>query len=147
MTEKPSIKSREIKVVHEIPIDRTLPFWEKLKHGKVLAAKCRNCGVLHFPPVADCPKCLASEMDWVELSGEGVIETFTYVAVRSAAFQQNPPYIVAIGRLKEGVKVLAWLKGLSPEEVKVGLKVRLVAKTSPQGNLTYEFLPFDQKQE
>lgn len=145
MAEKTFIKSREIKVVHEIPIARTLPFWENLKQGKILAAKCRKCGVLHFPPVADCPKCLSSKMDWVELNGEAVIETFTYVVARSAAFKQNPPYMVAIGKLEEGVRVLARLTGLSPEEVKVGLKVKLIAKNSVDGNLTYEFVPFDRK--
>jgi uncharacterized OB-fold protein len=137
----PSIRSREIKIVQEIPISKTLKFWESLKEGKIYATKCEKCGKIYFPPAADCPECLTSNMDWVELSNEAEIETFTHVVVRPTSFQQSKPYTVAIGRLKEGVRVLAWLTGFKLSQVKVGMKVKLTAKTTPEGNLTYEFVP------
>lgn len=139
MAAMPSIKSREIKVVQNIPISKTLPFWEGLKLGKILATKCRDCGKLYFPPVADCSWCLSSNMEWVELSNEATIETFTHVVVRPATFQHEKPYTVAIGRLKEGVRVLAWLTGFKFSEIKVGMKTKLIAKITPDGNPTYEF--------
>ncbi|MGC8998058.1 MAG: Zn-ribbon domain-containing OB-fold protein [Candidatus Bathyarchaeia archaeon] len=139
MAAMPSIKSREIKIVQDIPIGRTLPFWEALKEGKILATKCRKCGKLCFPPVADCSNCLTSDMEWVELSNDATIETFTHVVVRPTTFQQEKPYTVAIGRLKEGVRVLAWLTGFKLSEVKVGMKAKLVAKITPEGRPTYEF--------
>jgi hypothetical protein len=137
----PSIKSREIKIVQEIPISKTVKFWEGLKEGKVYAAKCTKCGRLYFPPAADCPECLTSNMDWVELSNEAEIETFTHVVVRPTTFQQSKPYTVAIGKLAEGVKVLAWLTGFKLSQVNVGMKVKLMAKVTPEGNPTYEFVP------
>ena len=140
MASMPSIKSKEIKIVQEIPISKTLKFWEELKQGKVLATKCTKCGKLYFPPSADCPDCLSSEMEWIELSNEAEIETFTHVVIRPTSFQQNRPYTVAIGRLK-GVKVLAWLTGFKLSEIKVGMKVKLVAKVTAEGNPTYEFIP------
>ncbi len=144
MTEKlPFIKSREIRVVHEIPLGRIQRFWEELKKGKVLATKCQRCGALYFPPASDCSKCLASNMDWVELSGEAIIKTFTYVSVRPETFQQTMPYMLAVGELKEGVRVLAWLVGVNPSNVKVGMKVKLVAKITPEGNPIYEFVPLE----
>jgi uncharacterized OB-fold protein len=42
MAAMPSIKSREVKIVQDIPISRTLPFWEGLKQGKILATKCKE---------------------------------------------------------------------------------------------------------
>jgi uncharacterized OB-fold protein len=141
MTSMPSIKSREIKIVQEIPISKTLKFWEGLKQGKVYATKCTHCGRLYFPPAADCPDCLASDMEWIELSNEAEIETFTHVVIRPTSFQQYKPYTVAIGRLKEGVKVLAWLTGFKLSEIKVGMKVKLVGKVAAEGNPTYEFIP------
>jgi len=48
---------------------------------------------------------------------------------------------VAIGKLKEGVRVLAWLAGFKLSQIKVGMKVKLVAKISQEGNPTYEFVP------
>jgi uncharacterized OB-fold protein len=145
MASMPSIRSREIKIVQEIPISKTLPFWEGLKQGKVLATKCTQCGKLYFPPNADCPDCLVSNLEWVELSKEAEIETFTHVVVRPTSFQQNKPYTVAIGKLKENVRVLAWLSGFKLSEIKVGMEVKLVAKVTPEGNPTYEFVPLEVK--
>src|SRR4030042_6236061 len=138
-TSMPVMKSKPITIVAEIPISKTLKFWEGLKEGKVYGTKCCKCGKLYFPPSADCPDCLCSEMQWVELGDEVEIETFTHVVVRPTSFCQYKPYTVAIGRLKEGVKVLAWLTGFKLSEVRVGMKAKLVAKTTPDGNLTYEF--------
>ncbi|MGQ9530377.1 MAG: Zn-ribbon domain-containing OB-fold protein [Candidatus Bathycorpusculaceae bacterium] len=141
MSGMPTIRSREIKIVQEIPISKTLKFWEGLKEGKVYATKCRKCGKLYFPPAADCPECLSSEIEWTELSSEAEIETFTHVVVRPTTFQQYKPYTVAIGKLKEGVRVLAWLTGFKLSQISVGMKVKLVAKVSPEGYATYEFVP------
>lgn len=140
MSSMPSIRSREIKVVQDMPIGKIVKFWEGLKEGKVYATKCKKCGKLYFPPAADCPECLTSDMEWVQLSDEAEIETFTYVVIRPTSFSQSKPYTVAIGRLKEGVRVLAWLKGFKLSETKVGLKVKLAAKITPEGNPTYEFI-------
>jgi hypothetical protein len=139
----PSIKSREITIAPEIPISKTLKFWEGLKQGKVYATKCENCEKLYFPPSADCPECLSNQLEWVELSNEAEVETFTHIVVRPTTFLQNKPYTVAIGKLKEGVRVLAWLNGLKLSEIKIGMKVKLVARVTPEGNPIYEFVPFE----
>lgn len=139
MSSMPTLRSREIKIVQEIPISKNLKFYEGLKEGKVYATKCKDCGKVYFPPMVDCPECLTRGLDWVELSSDAEIETFTHVVVRPTTFQQYKPYTVAIGRLKEGVKVLAWLTGFRLSEVKVGMKAKLVAKLTPEGNATYEF--------
>lgn len=141
MTSASSIESRETRITQNIPVAKILKFWEGLKEGKVYATKCTKCGELRFPPVADCPTCLASDIKWVELSGEAEIETFTLVAVRPKSFQQNKPYTVAIGKLKEGVKVLAWLSGFETSEIRVGMKAKLVAGTSDDGEPTYKYVP------
>lgn len=140
MSSMPSIRSREIKIVQNIPISKELKFYEGLKQGKVYATKCKDCGKIYFPPNVDCPECLTTGLDWVELSSDAEIVTFTHVVVRPTTFQQEKPYTVAIGRLKEGVKVLAWLTGFKHSEVKVGMKAKLVAKATPEGNPTYEFV-------
>jgi len=139
MSSMPTLRSREIKIVQEIPTSKTLKFYEGLKEGKVYATKCKDCEKVYFPPMVDCPECLTTGLDWVELSSDAEIETFTHVVIRPTTFQQYKPYTVAIGRLKEGVKVLAWLTGFKLSEVKVGMKAKLVAKVTPEGNATYEF--------
>ena len=137
-----SLKSaRTLRITYNLPISRTSKFWKGLEEGKVYATKCRKCGMLHFPPVADCGACGSSEVDWLELDGEGEVVTFTEVFVKPASFSEEPPYIVAIARLKENVKALAWLTGVKREEVKAGMKVKLVAKVFSNRRVAYEFTP------
>ena len=133
--------ARTLQITYSLPITRTSKFWEGLKEGKVYATICQKCGILHFPPVADCGICYSSNMKWTELDGEGEIVTFTQVFVKPASFSNEPSYIVAIARLKEGVKALAWLSGVKRENLKVGMKVKLVAKVTSNGRATYEFIP------
>ena len=140
MSSMPTIRSREIKIVQEIPISKNLKFYEGLKEGKVYATKCKGCGKIYFPPNTDCSECLSMGLEWVELSSDAEIETFTHVVVRPTTFAQYKPYTVAIGRLKGGVKVLSWLTGFKLSEVKVGMKAKLVAKVTPEENATYEFV-------
>ena len=141
MSEMPTLRSRKLEIIYNIPIGKTLKFWEGLKEGKIYTTKCGKCGKLYFPPVADCAECYSSDMEWIELSGEGEIETFTHIIVKPASFQDEPPYTVAIARLKEGVRALAWLTGVKKRDVKAGMKVRLMAKVTHEGRLTYEFKP------
>lgn len=140
-TPLPTLKSRPLTLTYEIPISKTHKFWNGIKEGKIYTTKCKKCGKLSFPPVADCPTCLSSDPEWVELSKEAEIETFTHVSILPATFQKYEPYTIAIGKLKEGVRVLAWLKNAKIEDVKVGMKVKLAPKVTPEGMLTYEFLP------
>jgi len=136
-----SLKSaRTLHITYNLPISRTSKFWEGLKEGKIYATKCQKCGKLHFPPVADCGECGSSNVKWTELDGEGEIVTFTQVVVKPASFSKESDYIIAIARLKEGVGALAWLIGVERESVKVGMKVRLVARVTSDGRVSYEFI-------
>lgn len=126
------LRSRPLTFIFEIPTDRLTQFWTGLRKGKVYASKCAKCGTLSFPPVFDCSQCLQSGPEWVELREEGEIETFTHIAVRPASFADQDTYTVVVARMNEGVKVLAWLIGAKLSEVKVGAKVKLVAKGSKE---------------
>jgi uncharacterized OB-fold protein len=133
--------ARTLHITYNLPISRTSKFWQGLREGKIYATKCQKCGKLHFPPVADCGDCGSSNVKWTELDGKGEIVTFTQVVVKPASFSKEADYIVAIARLKEGVRVLAWLIGVEREDVQVGMKVRLVARVTSDGRVSYEFIP------
>jgi uncharacterized OB-fold protein len=133
--------NRTLNITYNLPISRTSKFWKGLKERKIYATKCEKCERLHFPPVADCGNCGSSEVKWIELDGEGEIETFTQVIMKPASFAAESTYVVAIARLKEGVKALAWLIGVKRKNVKIGMKVRLIGKVTSEGRVTYEFVP------
>jgi len=137
----PTVKSRSITLIYDIPNSKTLQFWDGLKEGKIYATKCKKCGKAIFPPVADCSDCFSSEMEWFELRGEAEIEAFTHIIIRPASFQQEKPYTVAIGRLKGGIKILTWLKGAKLSNVRVGMNVKLVVRPNFEGEPIYMFVP------
>ena len=123
-----------------LPILRTHQFWDSLKEGKFVTTKCKQCGEVTFPPQSDCPRCMSGDFEWVELGTEAELVTFTYVQVTPTSFVANDPYLVAIGKLNGGVKVLAWLEGAKLEELKPGIRLRLEARTSPEGSPYYVFV-------
>jgi len=133
----PVLKSRKLELVFNIPISKTQPFWEGLKDGKVYATKCKGCGRLYFPPAADCGDCLKSDVEWIELTGTGRVLAYTHVNVRPQSFQNEEPYTVGVAEFEAGARVLAWIVGGRPEEVHIGMQVRLVTKTLQDGRVMY----------
>jgi uncharacterized OB-fold protein len=131
---------RTLTLRFDIPIEKTHPFWDALRQGKFVTSKCKKCGTTTFPPQGDCPKCMSSEMEWADLGRDAVLATFTYVQITPASFIENDPYIIAIGELSGGLKVLAWLEGVKPEEAKVGMKMRVEPRVSKEGNPYYVFV-------
>ncbi len=142
MNEEPVLHSRRtLSLRFDIPISKTREFWDALKQGRFVTTKCSKCGNVSFPPQADCPKCMGSECTWVELPREATLVTFTYVQITPVSFADKDPYIIAIGELSGGLKVLAWLEGISPEKAKPGMKMRVEARTSKEGSPYYVFVP------
>jgi hypothetical protein len=127
------LKSRPITFVFELPTEKLRDFWEGLEKGKVYASKCKKCGNLTFPPTAYCSQCRNQEMEFVDIQGDGEIETFTHIVIRPPSFQNYPTYTVAVAKMNSGVKVLAWLTSAKLGNVKVGAKVKLAAVQSQDG--------------
>jgi uncharacterized OB-fold protein len=142
MPEEPVLHSRRsLTLRFDIPISRTHEFWDALKEGRFITTKCTNCGKVTFPPQADCPRCMSNDFAWVDLGRDARLVTFTYVQITPASFSDNDPYIIAIGELPDGLKVLAWLEGVEPEKAKPGMKLRIEGRTSKEGNPYYVFVP------
>jgi hypothetical protein len=81
-------------------------------------------------------------MQWIPLNGEGELLTCTMIFVKPSTHMHYENYIVGIAKMKEGVKVLAWLKIDDPKKIKPKMKVRLITtKREPEGFITYEFIP------
>ena len=48
------------------------PFWANLPGAQTNGQRCSSCKKMFgFPPQSHCPHCLASEHEWVPLSGKG----------------------------------------------------------------------------
>jgi len=136
------MRSRPLNLIHGVPIVKTKMFWDGLKEGRIYATKCRDCGKIYFPPQADCPKCLKSNLEWISLSSEGEIETFTESHLKPQGFTYyEKPYIIAIAKTRDEVKVIGWLEEVEVSNVKVGMKVEITSRIQPDGYPVIIFKP------
>ena len=121
---------------------KVAPFVDYLEEGKVMATKCRKCGKAFFPPKSDCPGCLSSDVEWLEVSGTGTLLTYTVVNYGPSGFENDAPYTLGIAEFGEGVKVLGRVsKQVSPDDIKVGMRVKLAPIKLNEERITYEFKP------
>jgi len=137
----PTLRSkRSLTLRFNIPISKTKPFWDALGQGRFVTTKCEDCGKLSFPPQTDCPSCMSGNSRWVDLGTDAELLTFTYVQVTPTSFVDHDPYVVAMGRLKEGVNVLAWLEGADHTKLKPGAKLKLESRKDSEGTAYYVFV-------
>jgi len=113
-------------------------FVKFLEQGKIMASKCKNCQRMYFPPRADCD-CLSGEPEWIELSGNCNLITFTTLHFAPASFRYDVPYALGVAQFDEGPTVFAPLsKEIKHEDIKVGMRLKLEPAILPGGKIVYE---------
>ncbi len=113
-------------------------FVKFLEQGKIMASKCKSCGRISFPPRADCD-CMKGEPEWIELSGKCRLVTFTVVHFAPASFRGDIPYVLGVAQFEEGPTVFASLnKEIKPDEVKIGMRLKLVSLKLEGDRIIYE---------
>jgi uncharacterized OB-fold protein len=119
-----------------------------LAKRKIMACRCLDSGQIYLPPRPICPASGSRNMEWVELSGEGVVVAFTSIVVAPATMAQqgygrDKPYLSGFVALKEGPTVPARIE--SPQHpVRVGMPVKadfLEESSSEHKKLTLVFRP------
>ena len=102
-------------------------FWEGTKQGKLLIQTCKDCKAKIFYPRKYCPECWSGNLDWLEASGKGKVETFTIMrAMVEPKFMSDLPYVLAMVDLEEGIRMMSRVVECDPEEVKLGMDVEVV---------------------
>lgn len=86
----------------------TQAWWDATAEKQLKVQKCRTCGSFQHYPRPFCLSCEMSELDLVDVSGEGTIHSFTVVH-RSAYDELPAPYAIALVDLEEGVRLLTRL--------------------------------------
>lgn len=108
---------------------------EALKGNRLLGLKCRDCGAITVPPTMVCRKCTSPDMEIVELTGRGKIQTFTSVNVAPEGREDEVPYIIVLVELDEGPWIMGNLEGIDPVgatmETVIGKRVKMGHKVFP----------------
>jgi uncharacterized OB-fold protein len=120
-------------------ITKTNDFIDYLEKGKVMGTRCKGCGLIFFPPRADCHQCLAGNMEWSEITGTGKLVTYSKLEFAPIGFQEDVPYCIAL--LDYGdYKVFGRIADdLSEQDIKVGMQMKTAVNTLPNGQLNYVF--------
>ena len=118
---------------------KTNDFIDFLENGQVMGTRCKDCGRVFFPPRSDCYQCLPGEMEWFEVSGPGRLITYSKLEYAPIGFQDDVPYCIAL--LDYGdYKVFGRIdRALAEKEIEVGMEMKTVAGTLPNGQLSYVF--------
>ena len=98
-------------------------FYQYVREGKLMGAKCSNCGQLSVPPRPMCPNCLSKTLAWKELPEQGELLTYTVIHVAPKQFQAMAPYAVGVVKFAEGAQLPGMIKHVALDAIKVGMNL------------------------
>ena len=98
-------------------------FFKFVGEKRLMAAKCNECNTLLLPPRPMCPKCLSTDLKWVELGKKGKLLTYTVIHVPPPSFQTMAPYAVGIIGLEEGPRLPGMIRGIKHEKIMIGMEL------------------------
>ncbi|AKS32289.1 bifunctional MaoC family dehydratase N-terminal/OB-fold nucleic acid binding domain-containing protein [Mycolicibacterium goodii] len=97
-------------------------FWDGV-NAHELRIQRRPDGTLQHPPVPAVWQDKDEPIDYVVASGNGTV--FSYVVHHAPKVPgRSLPFVIALVELEEGVRMLGELRGVDPEQVKIGMPVR-----------------------
>jgi uncharacterized OB-fold protein len=124
------------------PTPETVFWWEGCRENRLLLQYCSACESHQFYPRLACCGCQSTELEWVEASGIGSVETFTICRVPVAeAYAGDLPYVVAIVRLAEGPAMMSNIIGCDVEAVSTGMPVEVVFEVRNEEITLPQFRP------
>ncbi|UCF91185.1 MAG: Zn-ribbon domain-containing OB-fold protein [Desulfobacterales bacterium] len=114
-------------------------FIDYLENGQVMGTRCKVCGLVFFPPRADCYQCLASNMEWFEVAGRGQLVTYSKLEFAPVGFQEDVPYCIALVDYGD-YKVFGRIAGDVPEgDIQIGMEVKTVVNRVANEQFNYVF--------
>lgn len=64
-------------------------WFDYFAEGKFMGLKCPKCGKVEVPPYPVCNDCGSTDMEWVELSGDAELVTFSHSAMGSYPYTMD----------------------------------------------------------
>ena len=110
-----------------VPAPESVPYWKAAKRHRLELPHCNACGKFWFPPSRACPHCLATDFDFLAVSGRGRVFSFViFHRIYHPAFATEVPYVVALVELEEGPRLLSNIVGIEPQAVACEMPVKVV---------------------
>jgi uncharacterized OB-fold protein len=119
----------------------TRPFWEATAAGRLVLARCDDCGETIWYPRTVCPKCRSTGISWVDASGRGEIYSFTVIRRGEGPYRDAAPYVLAYVELDEGPRIMTNIVGADAASLRVGQPVEVVFHDTGEGSALARFRP------
>lgn len=117
-----------------VPHDFSQAFWDAAKEGTLLLQYCPDSKRYQFFPRPVSLYTGKRNLRWRKASGRGTVYSYTVTRVAPPGFEGRVPYIVATIELAEGVRMLTNVINCAPDDVAIGMKVRVAWE--PRGDFT-----------
>jgi uncharacterized OB-fold protein len=104
-------------------------FWDGCREHKLLIQRCGDCGHYIHPPRLVCRFCQGTNLAPSEVSGRGVVDTFTIpLQPFDPYFMSKVPYTLAVIELPEEphLKLVSNVVDIDPDDVRIGMPVEVV---------------------
>lgn len=109
------------------PTAETENYWRGCHNHELWVQKCTDCNRHQFYPRMFCTSCMSPKITWVRASGKGKVASFTIVRrAVSNAYVSEIPYFVALIQLDEGPTMMSNVVQCDPEQVFIGMAVKVV---------------------
>lgn len=94
---------------------------------EIIGGRCSVCEKVYLPPRGSCPTCGVPADREVKVADTGTVTTFCIIRIPFEAAPFPPPY-AAVAVLLDGadMPIFHLLRGIPPEEVRMGMRVRAV---------------------
>ena len=120
----------------------TRAFWEGCGRGELVLQRCRDCGVVQHRPRGLCVSCLSDAISHIVASGRGVVYSHTTTHQNGLpGFREACPYVLAYVDLEEGPRLMTNVVGCAPEDVYIGMPVRVDFVVTGDGLGVPRFVP------
>jgi uncharacterized OB-fold protein len=114
--------------------EESAPFWAAAAEGRLLVERCGACGAESFPPRGICRSCRSRATAPAEVTGRGVVYSYTVNHQRWLP-DLEVPYAVVLVEFPDhpGVRVAGRLRGCAPDEAAIGMAVDIGFQPGPGG--------------
>jgi uncharacterized OB-fold protein len=104
--------------------EETEAFWSAAKEGRLVVERCASCGAESFPPRGMCRSCRGRSMALVEITGRGLLYSFT-VNYQRWLPDLEVPYTIALVEFPghPGVRVAGRLRGAAAPAIDMEVEV------------------------
>jgi uncharacterized OB-fold protein len=121
--------------------EETQAFWDAAQAGRLVVERCSACGAESFPPRGICRSCRSRDVAPAEVTGPGVVYSYT-VNYQRWLPDLEVPYAVVLVEFPDhpGFRVVGRLRGCPPQEAAVGMPVEVGFEPGPGGYAIPSFL-------